>query len=126
MYYFNKINFRVTSCICFYNKSCWANVISVNALNSVYVNRIIQFSSLYPILINVQNQNWSLIFTTFSSFNLEKVNIQQNTLPTTNSTWTEPGPNPGHRGEKSATNLLNHSTNHIICTHINQVTDIMS
>jgi hypothetical protein len=32
------------------------------------------------------------------------------TLFTTNPTWTEPGSNPGLRGERPATNLLSHGT----------------
>jgi hypothetical protein len=31
------------------------------------------------------------------------------TLSTTNPTWTEPGSNPGLRGERPATNCLSHS-----------------
>jgi hypothetical protein len=30
------------------------------------------------------------------------------TLSTTNPTWTDPGPNPGLRGERPATNRLSH------------------
>jgi hypothetical protein len=32
------------------------------------------------------------------------------TFSTTNPTWTDPGPNPGLRGEKPATNRLSHGT----------------
>jgi hypothetical protein len=32
------------------------------------------------------------------------------TLSTTNPTWTDPGSNPGLRGEKPATNRLSHGT----------------
>jgi hypothetical protein len=32
------------------------------------------------------------------------------TLSTTNPTWTDPGSNPGLRGESSATNRLSHGT----------------
>ena len=32
------------------------------------------------------------------------------TLPTTHSTWTDPGSNPGLRGEKPVTNRLSHGT----------------
>jgi hypothetical protein len=32
------------------------------------------------------------------------------TLSTTNPTWTEPGSNPGLRGERPATNRLSHGT----------------
>jgi hypothetical protein len=32
------------------------------------------------------------------------------TLSTTNFTWTDPGSNPGLRGERPATNRLNHGT----------------
>jgi hypothetical protein len=32
------------------------------------------------------------------------------TLSTTNPTWTDPGSNPGLRGERSATNRLSHGT----------------
>jgi hypothetical protein len=32
------------------------------------------------------------------------------TLSTTNATWTDPGPNPGLRGERPATNSLSHGT----------------
>ena len=32
------------------------------------------------------------------------------TLSTTNPTWTDPGSNPGPRGERPATNRLNHGT----------------
>jgi hypothetical protein len=31
-------------------------------------------------------------------------------LSTTNSTWTDPGSNPGLRGESPATNRLSHGT----------------
>jgi hypothetical protein len=34
------------------------------------------------------------------------------TLPTTNLTWTDPGSNPGLRGERPATNRLSHGTAH--------------
>jgi hypothetical protein len=33
-------------------------------------------------------------------------------LSTTNPTWTEPGANPGIRGERPATNRLSHGTAH--------------
>jgi hypothetical protein len=32
------------------------------------------------------------------------------TLSTTNPTWTDPGSNPGLRGERPATNRLSHGT----------------
>ena len=32
------------------------------------------------------------------------------TLSTTNPTWTHPGPNPGLRGERPATNRLSHGS----------------
>jgi hypothetical protein len=32
------------------------------------------------------------------------------TLSTTNPTWTDPGSNPGLRGERPATNRLSHDT----------------
>ena len=31
-------------------------------------------------------------------------------VPTTNPTWTDPGSNPGLRGERPATNRLSHGT----------------
>jgi hypothetical protein len=35
------------------------------------------------------------------------------TLSTTNSTWTDPGSNPGFRGERPAANRLSHDTYNI-------------
>jgi hypothetical protein len=41
------------------------------------------------------------------------------TLSTTNPTWTDPGSNPGVRGERPATNRLSHGTAYIISLKIN-------
>jgi hypothetical protein len=38
------------------------------------------------------------------------------TLSTTNPTWTDPGSNPGLRGERPATNRLSHGTAHSSCS----------
>ena len=32
------------------------------------------------------------------------------TLPNTNPTWTDPGPNPGPRGDRPAANRMSHGT----------------
>jgi hypothetical protein len=37
-------------------------------------------------------------------------NCRSATLSTTNPTWTEPGLNPGLRGERPATNRVSHGT----------------
>jgi hypothetical protein len=44
------------------------------------------------------------------------------TLSTTNPTWTDPGLNPGLRGERPATNRLSHGTAHICGLAIQTVT----
>jgi hypothetical protein len=43
------------------------------------------------------------------------------TLSTTNLTWTDPGSNPGLRGERPATNCLSHGTainTSLLCTQV--------
>jgi hypothetical protein len=41
------------------------------------------------------------------------------TLSTTNPTWTDPGSNPGLRGERPATNRLSHGTADVThCDHL--------
>jgi hypothetical protein len=43
------------------------------------------------------------------------------TLSTTNPTWTDPGSNPGLRGERPATNRLNRGTAYIVLAVILQI-----
>jgi hypothetical protein len=46
------------------------------------------------------------------------------TLPTTNLTWTDPGSNPGLRGERPATNRLSHGTTVHTLTHLRTCLDL--
>jgi hypothetical protein len=42
------------------------------------------------------------------------------TLSTTNPTWIDPGANPGHHGERPATNDLSHGTRGLLHTYLVQ------
>jgi hypothetical protein len=43
------------------------------------------------------------------------------TLSTINPTWTDPGLNPGLRGERPASNRLSHGTARSVTTNLNNI-----
>lgn len=115
-----------TVCV-FHNKSSLVNVISIrpNSVNPVYVNRIIQFSSFHHFI------QYRLLFKTRHVLScLPHLQLPFWVRLIFNKTVCPPptlhGPNGSLRGERSATDLLSHSTTYIICTHINPVTDTAS
>jgi hypothetical protein len=78
------------------------------SLKASYATPVIKMISFFCQVLQLMEQQWKEIDR--GKPTIRRQTCPSATLSTTNVTWTDPGSNPGLRGERPATNRLSHGT----------------